>query len=228
MGEALRVGLPVALVALLAASLPFAVEGHFGILGTGFNPDMSQHLLSADRLAARRRLPAPAPGLPARPARGRRRPQQGPRDRARPGLRRPRGRRRGSRAADRARRLRRAAGASPRSRGRPGRRPRLHGRLLLRPGRLQGDDAGALRPRLRPRPARDAREPGLARAAAALRPRGADRRRRASTPTAIPGLVWLGGDRRHLAAVELARDRAAATARGVRAGALWPCSPSSS
>ena len=50
-GEALRVGLPVAAGALLAASLPFAVEGHFGILGTGFNPDMSQHLLATDRLA---------------------------------------------------------------------------------------------------------------------------------------------------------------------------------
>jgi hypothetical protein len=50
-GEALRAGAPVALAALLAASLPFAVEGHFGILGTGFNPDMSQHLLATDRLA---------------------------------------------------------------------------------------------------------------------------------------------------------------------------------
>jgi hypothetical protein len=50
-GEALAAGWPVALVALLAASLPFAVEGHFGILGTSFNPDMSQHLLTADRLA---------------------------------------------------------------------------------------------------------------------------------------------------------------------------------
>jgi hypothetical protein len=50
-GEALRAAWPVALVALLAASLPFAVEGHFGILGTSFNPDMSQHLLAADRLA---------------------------------------------------------------------------------------------------------------------------------------------------------------------------------
>jgi hypothetical protein len=49
--EALRAGWPVALFALLAASLPFAVEGHFGILGTSFNPDMSQHLLAADRLA---------------------------------------------------------------------------------------------------------------------------------------------------------------------------------
>jgi hypothetical protein len=48
---ALRIGWPVALGALLAASLPFAVEGHFGILGTSFNPDMSQHLLAADRLA---------------------------------------------------------------------------------------------------------------------------------------------------------------------------------
>lgn len=50
-GEALVIGWPVALAALLAASLPFAVEGHFGILGTSFNPDMSQHLLTADRLA---------------------------------------------------------------------------------------------------------------------------------------------------------------------------------
>ena len=50
-GEALRPGLPVAFVALAAASLPFIAEGHFGILGTGFDPDMSQHLLSADRLA---------------------------------------------------------------------------------------------------------------------------------------------------------------------------------
>jgi len=50
-GEALGTGAPVAIGALLAASLPFAVEGHFGILGTGFNPDMSQHLLATDRLA---------------------------------------------------------------------------------------------------------------------------------------------------------------------------------
>ena len=50
-GEALRDGIPVGVGALLAASLPFIVEGRFGILGTGFNPDMSQHLLAADRLA---------------------------------------------------------------------------------------------------------------------------------------------------------------------------------
>jgi hypothetical protein len=50
-GEAVRVGAPVALLALAATSLPFIAEGHFGILGTSFNPDMSQHLLAADRLA---------------------------------------------------------------------------------------------------------------------------------------------------------------------------------
>jgi hypothetical protein len=50
-GEALRMGTPVALLALVATSLPFIAEGHFGILGTSFNPDMSQHLLAADRLA---------------------------------------------------------------------------------------------------------------------------------------------------------------------------------
>jgi hypothetical protein len=50
-GGALRAGWAVALGALVAATLPFVVEGHFGILGTGFNPDMSQHLLATDRLA---------------------------------------------------------------------------------------------------------------------------------------------------------------------------------
>ena len=50
-GWALRAGAPVALLALVATALPFVAEGHFGILGTSFNPDMSQHLLAADRLA---------------------------------------------------------------------------------------------------------------------------------------------------------------------------------
>jgi hypothetical protein len=50
-GEALRAGWPIGLLALAAASLPFLAEGHFGILGTSFNPDMSQHLLAASRLA---------------------------------------------------------------------------------------------------------------------------------------------------------------------------------
>ena len=43
--------LPVVLAAIALASLPFIVEGRFGILGTGLNPDMSQHLFAADRLA---------------------------------------------------------------------------------------------------------------------------------------------------------------------------------
>lgn len=49
--EAIRLGAPVAVAALAATALPFIAESHFGILGTGFNPDMSQHLLAADRLA---------------------------------------------------------------------------------------------------------------------------------------------------------------------------------
>jgi hypothetical protein len=49
--DAARLGLPIAAVALLLASIPFIVEGRFGILGTGLNPDMSQHLFAADRLA---------------------------------------------------------------------------------------------------------------------------------------------------------------------------------
>ena len=51
-GAGLRRDLVVALAALLVASLPFIVEARFGILGTGLNPDMSQHLFAADRLAA--------------------------------------------------------------------------------------------------------------------------------------------------------------------------------
>jgi hypothetical protein len=47
----LALGAAVAAAALVAASLPFIAEGHIGILGTGFNPDMSQHLLTADRLS---------------------------------------------------------------------------------------------------------------------------------------------------------------------------------
>jgi hypothetical protein len=49
--DAMRVGLPVAVAALLFAALPFFVERRFGILGTGLNPDMSQHLFAADQLA---------------------------------------------------------------------------------------------------------------------------------------------------------------------------------
>lgn len=59
-GGAVREGLPAALVTLVAASIPFIVEGRFGVLGTGFNVDMSQHLFAADWLAD---PVGPAPGL---------------------------------------------------------------------------------------------------------------------------------------------------------------------
>jgi hypothetical protein len=51
-GGALRWGLWIGVAAVVLASLPFIVEGRFGILGTGLNPDMSQHLFAADRLAS--------------------------------------------------------------------------------------------------------------------------------------------------------------------------------
>ncbi|HEY7151652.1 MAG TPA: hypothetical protein VH391_08215 [Solirubrobacterales bacterium] len=47
----IEAGVAVAVLVALAASIPFFVEGRFGILGTGLNPDMSQHLFAADRLA---------------------------------------------------------------------------------------------------------------------------------------------------------------------------------
>jgi hypothetical protein len=42
----------LALAAGAIASIPFIVEQRFGILGTGLNPDMSQHLFAVDRLAS--------------------------------------------------------------------------------------------------------------------------------------------------------------------------------
>jgi hypothetical protein len=48
--RALRTGVPLELCAVAAASLPFIVAGRFGILGTGLDPDMSQHLLVTSRL----------------------------------------------------------------------------------------------------------------------------------------------------------------------------------
>ncbi len=48
--RALRTGIPLELAAVIAASLPFIVAGRFGILGTGLDPDMSQHLLATSRL----------------------------------------------------------------------------------------------------------------------------------------------------------------------------------
>jgi hypothetical protein len=48
---AVRRGAPIELAAAALASLPFIVEWRFGVLGTGLNPDMSQHLFAVDRLA---------------------------------------------------------------------------------------------------------------------------------------------------------------------------------
>ncbi len=50
-GRAAREASPVAAALLIATAIPFAVEGHFGVLGTGFNVDMSQHLFAASWLA---------------------------------------------------------------------------------------------------------------------------------------------------------------------------------
>ncbi|MGH2924400.1 MAG: hypothetical protein ACRDK1_00350 [Solirubrobacterales bacterium] len=50
-GEGVGSGLAAAAVAVLGGSIPFIVEGRFGILGTGLNPDMSQHLFAADALS---------------------------------------------------------------------------------------------------------------------------------------------------------------------------------
>ena len=59
-GRAAREGSPVLILALIGVSIPFVVEGHFGVLGTGFNVDMSQHLFAADWIAD---PSGPAPGL---------------------------------------------------------------------------------------------------------------------------------------------------------------------
>src|SRR3954451_888097 len=42
--EALMRGLPVAILVLLALSLPFAVSGRWGLIGVGFNNDLGLHL----------------------------------------------------------------------------------------------------------------------------------------------------------------------------------------
>ena len=168
-GEALRAGWPVALVALLAASLPFVVEGHFGILGTSFNPDMSQHLLAADRLAHGESSQLLHQGYPLGPHAIVVALNKGLGIGLVQGF--------GGltvAVAVLAPLTALAAFANlrpiPPHGRRPGRRPRLRGRLLLRPGRLQGDDAGPLRPRLRPLPARVPPAPGATYRSASSRP----------------------------------------------------------
>ncbi len=103
-----------------------------------------------------RRLAAAHPGISAGAALGRGRPSPGPRDRRRPGLRRLHPLDRGARLPDRAGRSRLLLSGTAAARLAAG-RPPLHGRLLPRPGRLQGDNPGAVRPRLRDRVAGAAR-----------------------------------------------------------------------
>ena len=50
-GEELAQGAATGLLALIAVSIPFLADGHFGVLGTGFNVDMSQHLFVAAGIA---------------------------------------------------------------------------------------------------------------------------------------------------------------------------------
>jgi hypothetical protein len=61
-----RDGLPVALLVLLALSIPFAVSGRWGLLGVGFNNDLGLHLAWAEWLRSGFG-PAPDPGYPLGP-----------------------------------------------------------------------------------------------------------------------------------------------------------------
>ena len=63
---ALRTGLPVALVVLVALAIPFAVSGRWGLLGVGFNNDLGLHLAWAEWLRSGFG-PAPDAGYPLGP-----------------------------------------------------------------------------------------------------------------------------------------------------------------
>jgi hypothetical protein len=62
----LREGWPVALLVLLAFSIPFAVSGRWGIIGVGFNNDLGLHLAWAEWLRSGLG-PAPEAGYPLGP-----------------------------------------------------------------------------------------------------------------------------------------------------------------
>jgi len=65
-GEALRWGLPVALAVAVVLSIPFAVSGHWGLLGVGFNNDLGLHLAWAEWLRSGAG-PVPEAGYPLGP-----------------------------------------------------------------------------------------------------------------------------------------------------------------
>src|SRR3954466_13776734 len=64
--EALTRGLPVAILVLLALSLPFAVSGRWGLIGVGFNNDLGLHLAWSEWLRSGFG-PEPDPGYPLGP-----------------------------------------------------------------------------------------------------------------------------------------------------------------
>src|SRR5512133_113914 len=65
-GDAVRTGLPVALVVLAVLAIPFAINGRFGLIGVGFNNDLGLHLQWAEWL--KNGLgPAPDKGYPLGP-----------------------------------------------------------------------------------------------------------------------------------------------------------------
>ena len=98
----------------------------------------------------------------------------------------------------------RSLGPVRRTLGRLPRRPALPGRLLLRPGRLQGDRRGALRPRLRARPARDRTPPRRRQS-----PFGALGQPRGLAGLGAPRTGAAGPGRRHLLLLQLRRARLA-------------------
>jgi hypothetical protein len=64
--EALRQGLPVALVVALVLSIPFAISARWGLLGVGFNNDLGLHLAWAEWLRSGAG-PIPEAGYPLGP-----------------------------------------------------------------------------------------------------------------------------------------------------------------
>ena len=212
----LRAGLPVAIAVALVLAIPFAVSGRWGLLGVGFNNDLGLHLAWAEWLRSGFG-PAPDTGYPLGPH------GLAAATAAFPGIGLGQafvgeivaiGVLTGLTALGAAGRD--AAGAAAAG-GDAGRRP-LPRRLLLRPGRLQGDRRGALRPRLRDLPHDHSSDPE-APPRRARQQEPADTQPRVSERClgALPAAA-AGPGRRHLLLLQLRRARLA----GGDAGALEP------
>ena len=203
-GAALRVGAPVALAAVGAGVAAVHRRGPLRDPRHRAQPGHVPAPVRGRPARGRRQRAADLGGLPARPALagGRRCRSSAPSTvHAFDGLMLADGGRRLPRAAGAARRARRLAAL----RRRAGRRLCLPGRRVPRPGRVQGDDAGAVRGRVRDRAdarSRSAPRRGDARRDAAARDpaRGARGRQRLRLQLPGPGLAagrarGLGGDR---------------------------------